>query len=166
MQCSGFHGMATVSKNRHDCMQHRQVRYFHFVAQQVLQVVLSHQQRSASPRAVRSSSFKQRFHRTEDMSTRGEMVGWPMKSARMLTAILVVLELSPQSLSQPKRPKAGNSHGYSHCPAQHGSPVFLLLHVQVRKYSVVLHTSDLLQNQEICSNQPSNHPPTSYRPKH
>jgi hypothetical protein len=77
----------------------------------------AHQQRSGSPRAVRSSSFRHRFQRTPDMSTRGEMTGCPVKSARMLTAILVVLLFTPQSGLQPKRPNAGNSHGYSQLPA-------------------------------------------------
>lgn len=77
----------------------------------------AHQHRSGSPLAVRSGSFRHRFHLTDDIRTRGDMLGCPTKFARMLTAILVVFVSTPQSDWHPKRPNAGNSHGYSHCPA-------------------------------------------------
>lgn len=57
----------------------------------------TYQHRSASPRFLRASSSRHKFHLALFISTRGLMLGWPVKSARTLTTTLVVLLLVPQS---------------------------------------------------------------------
>jgi hypothetical protein len=76
-----------------------------------------YQHRSASPRALRAVSSMHRFHAAFDMSTIGEMVGCPVKSALTLTTIAVVLGFVPQSERHPNGPHEGNSHGHSHDPS-------------------------------------------------
>lgn len=60
----------------------------------------AYQHKSGSPLRLLPGSSMHRFHFTLDMSVRGDMPGWPVKSARRCMRIGVVFVFTPQSANR------------------------------------------------------------------